>query len=99
MSAVNGFFSVFGERQEYIEALVAGVAEKVVGGHKAILTESGSVKQVYRLVFSNSKSETNELNAKPLRRQVFDLSLTESAGMPDRATASQKSPCDFATWR
>jgi hypothetical protein len=62
------------------------------------ITAAGECKVLF-YCFSNSKSETKELNAKPPRCQGFDLSSPESAGMPIYATASQKSPCDFATWR
>ena len=42
MRALHSLLAIFAEGQEYIEALGAVVADKVVGGHKAIVTESGA---------------------------------------------------------
>ncbi len=40
MRAGHGLFTVFVERQEHIETLFTTVADKVIGGHMLILTES-----------------------------------------------------------
>lgn len=42
MHAMDGLLSVFAVGQKYIEAFRAGVADEVVGGHKAIVAESGT---------------------------------------------------------
>ena len=38
----DGLLAVFGVGEEDVEALIAVVADKVIGGHAPILTESGS---------------------------------------------------------
>lgn len=40
MRAVDGFLAVFAEGHEHVKALVAGVADKVIGWHESILTET-----------------------------------------------------------
>ena len=39
--AVYGLLAVFAEGQEYVESFLAFVADKVIGRHSPILTESG----------------------------------------------------------
>src|SRR6266516_6910154 len=40
--AGDGLFTVFAVGEEHVEALIAVIADEVVGGHDSILTESGS---------------------------------------------------------
>jgi len=42
MGAVDGFLSIFTVGEEYIKTLLARVADKVIGWHKAIVAESSS---------------------------------------------------------
>jgi hypothetical protein len=42
---VDGFRAIFAERLKHVKALVADVADKVIGGHIPILTESGVRKK------------------------------------------------------